>query len=306
MELPSCVREGEAPWKKMSKEELQTQYSPSKWAIHREAEETLKTFSQIGEQATKKARASRKNLLGVAYGDHEAEKLDIYFPMGESEVWPLFMFIHGGYWQSGSKDQSAFVVNPLTGQKVAVVIVGYDIAPKGTLDLMVDQVTRSISFLQKQFPRNEGIYLCGHSAGAHLATMMLLTDWTKQEVTPNLKGLFLVSGIYDLEPIIHTTMNESLSLTLEAAQRNSPQLLLEATQTQPGDPAAQVLVIVGQQDSPEFKRQSKNFYKMLLQKGWNASFEEFQDVDHFEIVWNLTREDFELTQEVWSTTDPAQ
>ncbi|XP_044901233.1 kynurenine formamidase isoform X5 [Felis catus] len=246
--------------------------------------------------ATKRARATRSNLLHVPYGDGEGENLDIYFPERVSEASPFCVFFHGGYWQSGSKDTSAFMVNPLTAQGVAVVIVAYDIAPKGTLDQMVDQVTRSIVYIQKQYPRNEGIYLCGHSAGAHLAAMMLLADWTKHAVAPNLRGFFLVSGIYDLEPIVFTSQNGPLLMTLEDARRNGPQQLLEAALTQPVDPACHVLVIVGQHDSPEFARQSREFYQTLCRGGWNASFEELHDVDHFEIIWKLTQDDYVLTQ----------
>ncbi|XP_040496051.1 kynurenine formamidase isoform X1 [Ursus maritimus] len=307
MEVRGRGPRGEAPWKKLSKEELENQYSPSRWVIRRGAEETLRTYSRIGEEATKNARATRRSLLHVPYGDGEGEKLDIYFPEEVSEASPFCLFFHGGYWQSGSKDTSAFMVNPLTTRGVAVVIVAYDLAPKapalraGTLDQMVDQVTRSIAFVQKQYPCNEGIYLCGHSAGAHLAAMMLLANWTTHGVTPNLKGFFLVSGIYDLEPIVYTTQNAPLLMTLEGAQQNSPQLLLEAALTRPSDPACHVLVTVGQHDSPEFQRQSREFYQTLCRGGWNASFEEIRDADHFEIIWNLTQQDSVLTQMILRT-----
>lgn len=261
----------------------------------------MKTFVQIGSQATRKARATRKSELHVPYGDGEGEKLDIYFPDRTSEVLPFFVFIHGGYWQSGSKDESAFMVNPLTAQGVAVVILAYDIAPKGTLDQMVNQVTRSVVFLQKQYPRNGGIYLCGHSAGAHLASMMLLTDWTMHGATPNLQGFLLVSGIYDLEPILSTSQNVPLCLTLADVQRNSPQRRLEEAPAQPADPACPVLVVVGQHDSPEFHRQSREFYQTLLQAGWKASLQELRDVDHFDIIENLTQEGDVLIQLILQT-----
>ncbi|XP_011897657.1 PREDICTED: kynurenine formamidase isoform X4 [Cercocebus atys] len=262
-----------------------------------------------------------------------------------------------------SKDESAFMVDPLTAQGVAVVIVAYDIAPKGTLDQMVDQVTRSVAFVQTRYPSNgwvllvdflpvgphwvggqcnqslghsqasplacgaesklglfevglmlwgncvqiqfsaltppRGIYLCGHSAGAHLAAMMLLANWTKHGVTPNLKGFFLVSGVFDLEPIMYTSQNIALQLTLEDAQRNSPQL--KVAQAQPVDPTCRVLVVVGQFDSPEFHRQSWEFYQTLCQGEWKASFEQLHDVDHFEIVENLTQKDNVLTQIILKT-----
>ncbi|XP_021783752.2 kynurenine formamidase isoform X2 [Papio anubis] len=290
---------GEVPWKKMSAEELENQYCPSQWVVRLGAEEALRTYSQIGIEATRRARATRKSLLHVPYGDGEGEKVDIYFPDEAAEALPFFLFFHGGYWQSGSKDESAFMVDPLTAQGVAVVIVAYDIAPKGTLDQMVDQVTRSVAFVQTRYPSNGGIYLCGHSAGAHLAAMMLLANWTKHGVTPNLKGFFLVSGVFDLEPIMYTSQNIALQLTLEDAQRNSPQL--KVAQTQPVDPTCRVLVVVGQFDSPEFHRQSWEFYQTLCQGEWKASFEQLHDVDHFEIVENLTQKDNVLTQIILKT-----
>ncbi|OWK14564.1 AFMID, partial [Cervus elaphus hippelaphus] len=245
---------------------------------------------------TKRARATGRSLIDVPYGEGEGEKLDIYLPEAVSEAMPFLVFFHGGYWQRGSKDTSAFMVSPLTSQGVAVVIVAYDIAPKGTLDQMVDQVTQSIVFVQKRYPGNQGIYLCGHSAGAQLAAMMLLANWIKHGVTPNLKGFFLLSGVYDLEPIMHTSENAPLLPTLEDAQRNSPLWHLETAPTQPADPACRILVIVGQHDSPEFRRQSREFHQTLCQGGWKASFAELHDVDHFEILWNLTQEDYVLTQ----------
>ncbi|XP_039715698.1 kynurenine formamidase isoform X1 [Pteropus medius] len=293
---PRECGKGEAPWKKMSKEELETQYLPSKWILRLGAEEALRTYSQMGDDATKTARATTRSLLDVPYGDGEGDKLDIYFPKDASGALPFFTFIHGGYWQNGSKDTSAFMVDQLTAQGVAVVILAYDIAPKGTLDHMVDQVTRSIASVQRRYPCNEGIYLCGHSAGAHLAAMMLLANWTEHGVTPNLRGFFLVSGIYDPEPIVHTPLNAPLLMTPEDAQRNSPQRRLEVAPKQPVDAAYPILVIVGQHDAPEFHRQSREFYQTLLRGGWKASFEELHDVDHFEIIWKLTQKDYVLTQ----------
>ncbi|XP_043318209.1 kynurenine formamidase isoform X6 [Cervus elaphus] len=219
----------EAPWKRMSKEELDNQYSPSRWVVRLGAEEAMRTYSQIGSEVTKRARATGRSLIDVPYGEGEGEKLDIYLPEAVSEAMPFLVFFHGGYWQSGSKDTSAFMVSPLTSQGVAVVIVAYDIAPKGTLDQMVDQVTQSIVFVQKRYPGNQGIYLCGHSAGAQLAAMMLLANWIKHGVTPNLKGFFLLSGVYDLEPIMHTSENAPLLPTLRCAKEGGKPPLQSST-----------------------------------------------------------------------------
>nr|XP_021495835.1 kynurenine formamidase isoform X2 [Meriones unguiculatus] len=280
---------GEAPWKALSAEELEKQYSPSRWVVRMEADKVVGTFVQIGSQATQKARTTRRNQLDVPYGDGEGERMDIYFPDEDSEAFPLFLFIHGGYWQSGSKDDSAFMVNPLTAQGMVVVIVAYDIAPKGTLDLMVEQVARSVVFLQRRYPSNQGIYLCGHSAGAHLAAMMLLASWTKHGVTPNLQGFLLFAK------------TESQAFSWEDAQRNSPQLRLEVAPAWPVGPACPVLVLVAQHDSPEFHRQSREFCETLRRVGCEASFQQLPGVDHFDIIENLTREDDVLTQIILKT-----
>ncbi|KAL1779051.1 kynurenine formamidase isoform X1 [Sigmodon hispidus] len=301
----SALSVRETPWKILSAEELEKQYSPSRWVIRMKAEEVVSTFVQTGNEATRKARATRRNQLNVPYGDGEGEKMDIYFPDEDSKAFPLFLFIHGGYWQNGSKDDSAFMVKPLTAQGMVVAIVAYDIAPKGTLDQMVAQVTRSVVFLQRRYPSNKGIYLCGHSAGAHLAAMVLLASWTKHGVMPNLQGFFLVSGIYDLEPIISTSQNAPLHLTLEDAQRNSPQRRLEMAPMRPVAPACPVLVVVAQHDSPEFQRQSREFCEALCRVGWEASFQQLRGLDHFDIIENLTQEDDVLTQIILKTIFPT-
>ncbi|ELK38005.1 Putative arylformamidase, partial [Myotis davidii] len=276
---------------------------------------------------TRRARAARRSLLDVPYGAGEGETLDVYFPEAASEALPLFVFLHGGYWQSGSKDESAYMADPLTlrgaavvvvgytlapkGKAVAlqgwgrgalrgaaVVVVGYTLAPKGTLDQMADQVARSLAFLQKRFPCNEGMYLCGHSAGAQLAAMMLLVNWTERGVTPNLKGF---RGACSLpSPPLPSPTGPELG-PAEAALRNSPQWHLEEASAKPRGPACPVLVIVGQHDSPEFHRQSREFYQTLCGAGWRASYEDLQDVDHFEMVWKLTQQDSALTQIILKT-----
>ncbi|XP_010616798.1 kynurenine formamidase isoform X1 [Fukomys damarensis] len=301
MEAPRAGPGALAPWKEMSAEELEKQYSPSRWVIRVEPEEALRTFWEKGTQATNNAQATRRCQLHVPYGDGHGDRMDIYFPGVESEALPFFLFFHGGYWQSGSKDQSAFMVDPLTAQGVAVAVVDYDVAPKGSLDRMVDQATRSVAFVQKRYPHNEGIYLCGHSAGAHLASMVLLASWTEHGVAPNLRGFFLVSGIYDLEPIVPTSNNALLLLTLEDAVRNSPWRRLDAAPAQPSGPACPVLVMVGEHESPEFHRQSWEFCQSLCRGGWKVTFKKLPDVDHFSIIENLAKKDYVVTQIIMKT-----
>ncbi|NWX19607.1 KFA formamidase, partial [Aegotheles bennettii] len=161
----------------------------------------------------------------------------------------------------------------------------------GRMDTMVLQVRRSIAFLLQRYPGIRGLYLCGHSAGAHLAAMVLSTDWTEFGVTPDIRGAVLVSGIYDLEPILHTYVNDALNMSREVALRNSPMLCVA-----PAVPACQVLVAVAQYDSAEFRRQSQEYGQALRVAGWSVSLLDIAGVDHFDIIEKLSEESYVLTQ----------
>ncbi|NWX49077.1 KFA formamidase, partial [Steatornis caripensis] len=193
-----------------------------------------------------------------------------------------------------SKDESGFAAPPLVSQGVAVAAVGYDTAPKGHMDAMVLQVRRSLAFLAQQYSGIRGIYLCGHSAGAHLAAMVLSTDWSEYGVVPDIKGAVLVSGVYDLEPILHTYVNNVLNMSREVAQRNSP--LLCVTPAAAAATACEVVVAVAQHDSPEFRRQSQEYGQALRAAGWSVSLLDLAGVDHFDIIEKLSEDSYVLTQ----------
>ncbi|NXF34739.1 KFA formamidase, partial [Nyctibius bracteatus] len=229
---------------------------------------------------------------------------------------PVLVYIHGGYWQCLSKDESGFAAPPLVSQGVAVVAVGYDTAPKGRccpaeaaaacagpapsdralcpghMDAMVRQVRRSLAFLVQRYPGSRGVYLCGHSAGAHLAAMVLSTDWADYGAVPDIKGAVLVSGVYDLEPILHTYVNDALNMSWEVAQRNSPMLRVAPAAAA----ACEVLVAVAQHDSPEFRRQSQEYGEALRAAGWSVSLLDLAGVDHFDIIEKLSEDTYVLTQ----------
>ncbi|XP_038597995.1 kynurenine formamidase isoform X2 [Tachyglossus aculeatus] len=234
------------PCQPMAHQELEKQYSPSRWSPRMDGEAVVEAHVREIREATEKAQAGPDVLLNVAYGDGEGEKMDIYLPPNASGAFPLFLYIHGGYWQLLS-----------------------------------------------------GIYLCGHSAGAHLAAMALLTDWTDLGLRPNLKGAFLVSGIYDLEPILNLYVNDKLHMTREVARRNSPQLRVRMVKRNAG--TCEVKVALAQYDSPEFRRQSREFFEALRSAGWAVSLEDIAGVDHFDVVEKLQWEDYVLTQIILET-----
>ncbi|KAK5616223.1 hypothetical protein CRENBAI_015697 [Crenichthys baileyi] len=276
------------------KQELEKQYSPSRWSHRMAADDVIKAHVKALKEGTEQARSLAQTLINVPYGDGDGEKLDVYIPRTNSLDVNLVIYIHGGYWQFLSKEESGFMAVPLIDKDVVVVAVGYTIAPKGDMDLIVSQVRRSVVSVIQQYSHISGLYLCGHSAGAHLAAMVLSTDWSQYSITPNIKGAFLVSGIYDLLPILSTYVNEPLKMTEEVAVRNSPsQLVPQLKQSSSG---CQIVVAVAQNDSPEFRKQSEEYYKALEAAGLNVTMEDVVNTDHFSIIEQLVDADYHLTK----------
>ncbi|MBN3313452.1 CANT1 nucleotidase, partial [Atractosteus spatula] len=275
-------------------QELEKQYSPSQWSHRMAADVVVQAHAASLKEGTDRARAVAQTFLNVPYGEGEREKLDIYVPTRPSLDLPLVIYIHGGYWQFLSKEESGFLAVPLVPKGIAVVAVGYDTAPKGDMDLMVSQVRRSVASVVQQYSHISGVYLCGHSAGAHLAAMVLCTDWSQYSTTPNIKGAFLVSGIYDLVPLMSTYVNDPLKMTEDVALRNSPmQLVPQLKQFSSG---CEIVVAVAQHDSPEFRKQSLEFFQGLESSGLKVSFDDVPNTDHFNIIEQLVNEEYHLTQ----------
>lgn len=278
----------------MTKEELELQYSPSRWSHRMSADDVIQAHVRAGKEGTDKARALAQTLLNVPYGEGDGEKLDVYIPSTNSLDMPLVIYIHGGYWQFLSKEESGFMAVPLISKGVVVVAVDYDTAPKGNMDLIVSQVRKSVVSVVQQYSHISGLYICGHSAGAHLAAMVLSTDWSQYSIAPQIKGAFLVSGIYDLLPIVSTYVNEPLKMTEEVAVRNSPTTLIQ--QLKSSSSGCHIVVAEAQHDSPEFRKQSEDYYKMLEAAGLNVTLEDVPDTDHFNVIERLVDGEYHLTK----------
>ncbi|XP_075436126.1 kynurenine formamidase isoform X2 [Ascaphus truei] len=261
--------EGES-WRELGREELEHQYSPSHWSPRMDKDSVIEAHVRETAEGTRAARARTQTSLNISYGDSESEKLDMYLPQGQPTEFPLLIYIHGGYWQFLSKEESGFMVPPLASLGIAVMVMDYDLAPKGHMDLIVSQVRRSIAVTLKRWPQITEAYLCGHSAGAHLAAMTLCTDWSEYGVTPNFKGAVLVSGVYDLHPITQTYVNQALRMSWEVAQRNSPVQCVAQTKSHAG--TCHIVIVVAEHDSPEFHRQSREYFQRLLALGLAVTF----------------------------------
>jgi len=194
------------------------------------------------------ARASLPGFLDLAYGDDPEERLDLFIAKPSRG---LLVFFHGGYWRAFGKEDFSWIAPPLVREGWSVSVVGYGLCPRITLGELVEQCRRSVAWLASHFPELGPLVLSGHSAGGHLVAMLWTTEWRIYGLaTPQVQGGLSISGIFDLEPLLRTSVNVDLRLDLEEAKRLSP------IQHRPRL-AAPLVAAVGQKESQEFRRQSQ-------------------------------------------------
>lgn len=237
--------------------------------------------------------------LNLAYGKGERETLDI-FPAATLGG-PLHVFFHGGYWQAMDKSFFHFVGEELYRQGAHVAFVNYPLAPKATLDSIVSACRRSVSWLCKRSREligdTSGIYVSGHSAGGNLLGMLMATPWEEigpEAVRPVLLGGCSLSGLFDLEPIRLSYLNDVLGLDAETVIRNSP-LFLEPSCRFP------LLLVTGSLESDEYQRQSLDLEREWGRLDVAVSHQSVPDADHFSILETLVDPDSPILHAVLRT-----
>ena len=148
--------------------------------------------------------------LALPYGEGAREKLDLFWPeRGEAGRVPLALFIHGGYWQALDRSFFSMMARGLNGRGVAVALPSYDLCPAVSLELIVEQMRAASLFLHRRLGRR--LLAMGHSAGGHLAAMLMATDWPALGAPANLVGAGLpISGLFELAPLRATSMGAAL------------------------------------------------------------------------------------------------
>jgi acetyl esterase/lipase len=162
------------------------------------------------------------------YGSGPKESLDLFLPRGPARG--TFVFVHGGYWRSLDKAEHAFVAPPLTAQGIAVAVVNYDLCPRVSIATIVDQAARAVAWVIGEGARHGAsahrLVVGGHSAGGHVAAMLMARDWRDDGFPMNpLHGGVSLSGVHDLRPLTRFSYNVDLKLDDDEAAKLSPVLL---------------------------------------------------------------------------------
>ena len=203
--------------------------------------------------------------LDLRYGDGPNETLDV-FPSARTNghAAPVLVFIHGGYWRSLDKSDHSFVAPGFVKGGAMVVLPNYALAPSVSIEAIALQMVKALAWTWRHAAEHGGdpnrIVLAGHSAGGHLATLLLACAWrvVARDLPADLvKRALSISGLYELEPVRRTPfLKRDLRLTTAATARLSPARLAA--------PRRRVLyAAAGALESEEFLRQNA-----LIQAAW--------------------------------------
>lgn len=225
------------------------------------------------EQRSGEMRKRFPDTIDLRYGPRERNRIDF---LKAADGAPTLLFIHGGYWQMRSKEVFTVVAEGPMAHGINVALIGYTLAPDATLDEIVAEIHAGIGFLSGQLPAlgaaAEGIVVSGWSAGGHLTAMALSH--------PKVRAGMAISGIYDLEPIRHSYLNDKLRADEATSRRNSPM-------TWEGGPLKPLSLVVGSAELPLLRKQTADFAGHRAKYGLPVTYEEIPGADHFTIMHEM-------------------
>jgi arylformamidase len=255
-----------------------------------EHEKIFARWTREAEDYRAEALKERRAELGLSYGSSPRQTIDL-FPPRRDVTAPLALFVHGGYWRSLDPAMFSHMARGINAQGVAVAVAGYDLCPQVTITEIIDQIRHACLFLWLRTGQRMLVY--GHSAGGHLAATMLATDW--QALYPKAPGdlvhaAYSAAGLFDLTPLVHTSMVQDLRLDAASAREVSP-LFWPAPKGRSFD------AVAGALESSEFRRQSRSIAEAWAKAGARARYEE-RPGNHFTVLDALSDPNSEMTARV--------
>lgn len=187
---------------------------------------------------------------------------------------PVLVYIHGGYWQDLHRKYSRFASPALAEIGWGCVVVGYPIAPGSSIPMMIEVCATALRWT-KSMLQPSTLVVAGSSAGAHLAACAAASTDT------HIDGLLLFSGVYDLEPLIGTSVNDALALDADEAVALSPILRVPC--------AAPTFLSWGEHETDWFKSMSRRYADYLRTYNIEVSEHESPGRNHFDVVHDLQR-----------------
>lgn len=250
---------------------------------------------KMWEDESRRIEQLIKGIKDISYGEAPREKLDIYpsaFPLSKTLV-----FIHGGYWRNLDKSYFQFIAKAFREYNLTIVIITYPLAPESSIGQIVYSCRKATQWVFDNITQYNGdpgqVYLVGHSAGGHLASMMMTGN--KDVRSFPLKGVLSMSGLFNLTPIRLSEINQTLQMDSKIADENSPVLLAPNID-------CPLVLTVGGTETAEYKAQSEELYSH-----WKdylpVKLIELEGLNHFSIVGDVLDKTSVLHKEIIAVLD---
>ncbi len=268
---------GPKVWLDLDQKQLDDAYDQAKYAANiRQVVGRYRTNSDL-------TRARLGAPTRLRYGTAPVEAMDLYATSAPNA--PINIFLHGGAWRAELAEYYAFPAEMFVNAGAHYIAVDFTNVTEtdGNLLPMAEQCRRAVAWVHRNAASFGGdpsrIYISGHSSGAHLGGVVMVTDWEKDFGLPKdvLKGGVLVSGMYDLKPVRLSARSSYVKFTDEIEQALSAQRHIDKLN-------APVIIGYGSLETPEFQRQSRDFVDAVRKAGKTADLMRVDGYNHFEVI----------------------
>jgi len=274
---------GPRVWLDLDQQELDDAYDQMVYAPNRD---------QVGKRRIANSNRVRE-IIGapqrIAYGSSEIEQLDVYRSRRKDlrGKAPVNIFVHGGAWRANKAADYAFLAEPFVNAGAHFVVLDFINVDQagGSLFPMIEQVRRAIAFVHRNAEGFGGdpdqLYLSAHSSGSHLGGCVVTHDWAADGLPADiLKGATLGSGMYDLKPVRLSKRSKYVHFTDQMEEALSAQRHLDLLHTP-------LVLTYGTYETPEFQRQSRDFFAAVKAAGKPAELLVGEGYNHFEMLETL-------------------
>jgi arylformamidase len=246
----------------------------------------LAIFARWADQSAT-LRAANPGMTTLTTGPKPRQKVDIFKGAPNSSV---VLFVHGGYWQAMDRETHHFAAQGLLSHGITVAFAGYTLAPEASIDQILSEIRASVVALCQHM--NRPIVISGHSAGGHIASAILASDWLTTRAALGfhpVSGGLPISGVFELEPLLATTMNQALKLDVVSARRLSTRLW-------PAPAGQRAIVAVGGDESSEFLRQTRGLVAAWMTSGVDCTELIVPGTNHFTVLDHFSDPESALTR----------
>lgn len=266
--------------------DIETQFNPRR-AVPNVDEHAART-----QRLSQQARQRHEGIYNLRYGPGPLATLDV-FKAAQAHA-PVHVFLHGGYWRGRDKSDFSYLADALLPHGITTVVMNYDLCPHVELPAIVDQVAQGLAWVHDhaaEWGADPKRYSAsGHSAGAHLIAAVLARHDRATSVPMGMPAsAVLISGVYELEPVLSISVNAEIRLRPDQVAAMSPM-------RHPPCKPVRLAVAVGGAETQGFVEQSKRFAATCAAQGADARFIEYEACDHYTVMRHFESPQGELTR----------